>query len=554
MKRTIYSIFVAAAAVLTVACSRPRTAKPHPWPAVNDVVDTLSQRLDYAIYHHTDPDSIGMWTDEIERQAQREGDNEELTARAGYYRAMASRMHGDVAASDSMLAALLGSVDSAACPYLYNRVAWHADNSAVRDIAAYERTVSRLKYFRTAGDDFLAGALYTELGNLLNNVRDAEGAIAAYHSADSLYRLSGADDIAVFNSMNLASAYIVMRDTTSAVALLYGLRDNSYVASRPDVEEMVLEKLYDYSADTTALLRLYDMQREHPGAVLLNCMSRYALSRGEYQRASELAEQALDAAIEEGEPDFAAYALYAMSDASAAEGDTVAAFRSLKDAVDLTDEISLANEPDEIAALETMRAISSRRLEAELQRNRATFKYVCVAFVLTLLLVVAGWVVTLRIQRLKMMGRRAASERDSISRRLIATQIARSESEQLITSVGKEIGDMSDAGRIPAGETRRIVNAIKSHAVKQGDRETFIETFSSMHPEFAQRLLELNSAFTEPDIRLATYIAMGMDTKHIADTMGVRPESVKQARWRLRTKLSLEKGASLEQALRNLLG
>ena len=113
---------------------------------------------------------------------------------------------------------------------------------------------------------------------------------------------------------------------------------------------------------------------------------------------------------------------------------------------------------------------------------------------------------------------------------------------------------MSDAGRIPAGETRRIVNAIKSHAVKQGDRETFIETFSSMHPEFAQRLLELNSAFTEPDIRLATYIAMGMDTKHIADTMGVRPESVKQARWRLRTKLSLEKGASLEQALRNLLG
>jgi len=45
MKRTIYSIFVAAATVLTVACSRPRTAKPHPWPAVNDVVDTCAEEI-----------------------------------------------------------------------------------------------------------------------------------------------------------------------------------------------------------------------------------------------------------------------------------------------------------------------------------------------------------------------------------------------------------------------------------------------------------------------------------------------------------------------------
>lgn len=540
---------------MAVACSRPRTAKPHPWPAVNGIVDSLSQKLDYAIYHHGCTDSLERWTAAMELYASVEpGNNKELASRACYYRAMTLRRNGDMAASDSLLGVLLEKVDSAACPYLYNRVAWHADNSAVRDVAAYERTVGRLGYFRSVGDDFLAGALYTELGNLLKNVRDAEGALAAYRSADSLYRIAGAGDIAVFNSMNMASALIVARDTAAAVSLLDGLRGDSYLLSRPDVEEMVLEKLYDYAADTTALLRLYEMQREHPGAVALNGMSRYALGRGAHREALTFAEQAFDAAIEEGEPDFAAYALYAMSDASAAAGDTTAAFRFLKDAVDLTDAITLANEPDEISALETMRAISSRRLEAELKRNRATLKYVCAGSVMILLLVVAGWVVTLRIQRLKMQGRRAANERDSISRRLIATQIARSESEQLITSVGKEIGDMGDCGRIPAGETRRIVNAIKSHTVKQGERETFIETFSSMHPEFAHRLLDLNSAFTEPDIRLATYIAMGMDTKHIADTMGVRPESVKQARWRLRTKLSLEKGASLEQTLRNLLG
>lgn len=541
-------------AVVVAGCSRQRTASPHPWPEVNEVVDSLSQKLDYAIYHHVDDDSIEVWTAEMERQAQSDTGDRELGGRASYYRAMALRRGGETVKSDSILDALLNRVDSAACPYLYNRVAWHADNSPVRDAAAYERIVGRLQYFREAGDDFLAGALYTELGNLLKNVRDPEGAVSAYRTADSLYRVAGAEDIAALNRVNLASALIVARDTAAASRVLHDLIDNEYVSARPDVEKIVLEKLYNYAADTTALLRLYEMQGDRPGAVALTGMSRYRLDRGEYRLAGELAEQALDAAIEEGEPDFAAYALYAMSDASAAAGDTANAFVALKDAVDLTDGISLANEPDEISALETMRHIASRRLEVELKRSRATLKWACAAFGLFLLLIVAGWIVTMRMQRLKIQRIKAEQERDRLSRRLVATEVARTESEQLISSVGKEIGDMADCGRIPAGETRRIVNAIKSHTVKQGDRETFIETFSSMHPEFAQRLRALNTAFTEPDIRLATYIAMGMDTKHIADTMGVRPESVKQARWRLRTKLSLEKGDSLEQALRSLLG
>ena len=53
-------------------------------------------------------------------------------------------------------------------------------------------------------------------------------------------------------------------------------------------------------------------------------------------------------------------------------------------------------------------------------------------------------------------------------------------------------------------------------------------------------------------MRLASYLVTGMDNKMIASTMGIRPESVKQARWRLRSKLALEKGASLEEALRKL--
>lgn len=554
MKNIVISIILVMFVLATAACSRRRTASPHPWPLVNEVVDTLSQRLDEAIFHTHDGDSIGAWTARMKEQAQLFPNDGELAERALYYEAMNLRYEGEMAAADSIFLTIKARLDSAAHPYLFNRIAWQTDNNPVRDAAAYFNIKARLDYFLSAGDDFIAGAHYITLGNLLKNVRDPEGAVAAYRSADSLYRIVGATDIATFNRINLASTLVVARDTASAVALLEELRDNEYVKSRQDVEEIVLEKLYQFANDTTALLRQYELQHDRPGPVTLMGMSNYELNRGDASRALDLAQQAFDTAVEDGDPDFAALSMYAMSQAYAAAGDIESAYIQLRDAVDLTDQISLANEPGDIAALETMRAIANRRLEAELNHSKATLRYVSVAFVLFLLLVVTAWVISLRMQRLKTQRLRAMRQRDMISRKLIATQIARTESERLINSVGREIGDMADSGRLPAGETRRIVNAIKSHAVKQGDRETFIESFSMMHPDFAQRLRELNPAFTEPDIRLATYIAMGMDSKHIADTMGVRPESVKQARWRLRTKLSLAKGESLEQAIRQLLG
>lgn len=160
---------------------------------------------------------------------------------------------------------------------------------------------------------------------------------------------------------------------------------------------------------------------------------------------------------------------------------------------------------------------------------------------------------TWRIQRLRFQRELTRRERDEMARRLIATQAAMDESETLITKVGKEIGSMADSGRLPDGETRHIVSAIKSHSAMKEDRESFMDSFAAVHPEFAQGLRNANEAFTEPDIRLATYIVMGMDTKRIASTMGIRPDSVKQGRWRLRQKLALPKGESLEKALRSYL-
>lgn len=45
---------------------------------------------------------------------------------------------------------------------------------------------------------------------------------------------------------------------------------------------------------------------------------------------------------------------------------------------------------------------------------------------------------------------------------------------------------------------------------------------------------------------------MGLDNNKISRLMMIRPESVKQARWRLRLKMGLDKGESLDEAIRAL--
>ncbi len=50
-------------------------------------------------------------------------------------------------------------------------------------------------------------------------------------------------------------------------------------------------------------------------------------------------------------------------------------------------------------------------------------------------------------------------------------------------------------------------------------------------------------------LRVACYAYIGLDTKEIAQVMNVRPESVKQARWRLRKALSLPPEVDLRDAL-----
>ncbi len=538
-------------AITLPSCSHSSDSAPFRWPAVNSEIDSLTQRIDRMFYLREPAEEIGLKIDSLKKISRDSGKEALLADRIFYFTTYHSLYTGEEEKYEKGIDKLLADVDSSSNPYLYNRILALAPDGENRNVDEYERINGLLEFFRMKGDDMMTAYSLVNLGNLMKNVRDPQSAIKLYEEADSLCKANGMDRIASFNRMNIATASIILRDTVKGEKILEEMRRDPFIRQDSVMMEKVLHNLYIDCHVRDALDSLYSMKGERSNSLIETFMSNALLNDGDISGAVKHAQLAVDKALADENANDYAVALYAQADALSAMGDTLKAYRSLIEAVELTDEIGIANEPDRIKDVETDRLLSMRRLEVELAKSRWQLRLVCISFGLLVVVAVAGWFVRGRIKRLHNQRREMSEEKDKIARKLVATQIVMDETDRILSTVGKAVVEMNDNNGASA-QSREIASAIHTHKAKSTERETFIDSFSSVNPEFAVRLKEKNPAITEPDVRLASYIVTGMDNKMIASTMGIRPESVKQARWRLRSKLSLAKGASLEEALRKL--
>ena len=519
------------------------------WSPINPDADSITKRIDRMFFLHSPKEEIKIRIDSL-REMTKERENNSLASRVEFFDTRFLLYDGDYEAYEKGVDRLLHKVDSTSDPYLYNRLLDLAPETDVRDSEEYCRLNNLLEYFQGKGDEIMTASVLLDMGNLLKNVRDPKGAISLYSQADSLFRANGLEKVASWNRMNTATALFILRDTLEGVRILEEMRRDPVVRNDSDLYERVLHNLFIDGQKREALDSLYAIKGERSESLVETFMSNACLNEGRITEAVDHAEKAVAKALAEENYNDYAVALYAQADALSARGDTLKAYRSLIEAVELTDEIANANEPDAIKSNETARLLQMKRLETELAKSRWILRIVCIGFALLVLIGVGSFFIRRRIKALREKTQMESEEKERIARKLVATQIAMDETDRVLTTVGKAVEEMSGNGN--RVQSREIANAIHTHKVRSTDRETFIESYSTVNPDFATRLKQQNPAITEPDVRLASYIVTGMDNKQIAATMGIRPESVKQARWRLRTKLSLPKGASLEETLREL--
>lgn len=101
-------------------------------------------------------------------------------------------------------------------------------------------------------------------------------------------------------------------------------------------------------------------------------------------------------------------------------------------------------------------------------------------------------------------------------------------------------------------EFKRIVMLLKKQSAADKDWEVFKSYFSEVHQDFDEKLKSLNAKITDKELRLASYVKMGLNNTEIADILNVLPSSIHTSKYRLKQKLNIDKDLDFDGFIKSL--
>ena len=109
----------------------------------------------------------------------------------------------------------------------------------------------------------------------------------------------------------------------------------------------------------------------------------------------------------------------------------------------------------------------------------------------------------------------------------------------------------TDSKDLPT-QIKRLTKSIDLNFSLDDDWQEFETVFQQVHSDFFNRLLEMYPDLSSNEVRLCAMIRLNLHSKEIAAIMGISHDSLRIARYRLRKKLGLSKGANLYTFIMNL--
>jgi ligand-binding sensor domain-containing protein/DNA-binding CsgD family transcriptional regulator len=120
---------------------------------------------------------------------------------------------------------------------------------------------------------------------------------------------------------------------------------------------------------------------------------------------------------------------------------------------------------------------------------------------------------------------------------------------EFMVNIKEEIEEVRQNGKAADTEKalERIIKEIDSTLKLQEDWQQFEYHFDQVHGDFLTRLTNEFSDLTPGEQKLCAFLRLKMDTKEIANLMGISLRGVEVARYRLRKKLGLDKHQNLSK-------
>jgi len=141
------------------------------------------------------------------------------------------------------------------------------------------------------------------------------------------------------------------------------------------------------------------------------------------------------------------------------------------------------------------------------------------------------------------------SELDHVNSLLAASTMNLVVKNEFMETVKEELKQVRQSGAI------RKTNKVLEHLVKeidttlrvQEDWHQFEHHFNQVHGDFLNRIREQYTDLSPSEQKLCAFLRLNLNTKEIANLMGISSRGVEVARYRLRKKLDLTTGQNLSK-------
>ena len=453
---------------------------------------------------------------------------------------------------------------------------------------AIDHLLQAQKIFRNAGENDRLARNYNELGTVYYYNEQANQALTQFNNALILYRRNQNAEGLAQTYANIGHIYEKRRNPKQAYR--YQKRALSYSRAAHDVvsltkiyenlgsifeDEARYDSAYYYYNEALTLAR---QTHDQIGQIeIINNLGDVFRKTGRYQQGMKLSRQAMQLSQQKGELYQLSAALRDMAKTYRLLQQPDSAYTYIEQSRDLTDSIYAAENTRQITLLQTLYEVERKDGEIEqLNTQKRIDLIVIIATSVVLLLIGILGAVIISRQRLKI---RSEQERNRQSQRIFGTQnelmqVAlknkqleeenlksqlESKSKELTThtlqiiqknQVLEELKNdltaiLNDDKRDQKKQLRQLTEKISLSFNRDKYWDDFRGIFDQVHPHFFNQLAQQFPDLTATDLRLIALLKMNISSADVATLLGISPDSLRVARYRLRKKIGLAEGESL---------
>ncbi len=546
------------------------------WQSIDNSFDSIATICEEAMYHDYPRKRYSKEIEQMHHIAHQKN-NKQLLARANYWKAW-KEMKINIDSAATSLSQGFATADSILYPYDHARLRFlEGDIYRIKGkwSEAYRIYKQQEKFFTHQNDIFYIAKTEVAIGVILQELGETEGALRYFQQGERLFERIGNLNCAIKNRINLSNVMYLMGDKEDALAILHEL-EKSPVTQQDTVYMInVLSSTFSVSdkSDHQCSQRAYEL------AKLLQDKQLYTITQliqGESMRQQQLNDSALyyfrlalHSAIENNEVYRKPSIFKGISDTYSALHRPDSAFHYMKLAESFRDSLLNHEKIIELNKLESRATIEKYEAEIKQAEEKAIYQKRLTWILVISLTLLSGLICYIMLlarrraeiskqlkeaenKELSLLNEQYLIEIDSKNRELTSNTLIIAKKNAILKELSDQIEALENSGSIGDKDSDQLKSHIKTQMLADDEWQYFKLHFEKVHPNFFVTLKELYPNLSETELRLCAYIRIGMSAKEIAQMLSIQPETVNTSRYRIRKKIKLATGESLENYLRAL--